>query len=115
MYMLSSLTLCDVVTNSGFSVSIHSNITAVYSSVLYTSANYSLICCGQEAIRSTMELTIPVNASKCIIGAPAAARFYLNASLIKFPSMKQEFIAVQAPKPCSFENFWQVVIEKKVY
>ena len=40
MYMSSSLTLYDVVTNSGFIVSIHSNITAVYSSVLYTSATF---------------------------------------------------------------------------
>ena len=38
--MSSSLTLYDVVTNSGFIVSIHSNITAVYSSVLYTSATF---------------------------------------------------------------------------
>ena len=45
MDMSSSLTLCDVVTQSvmwlrmWLSVSIHSNIKAVYSSVLYTTAN----------------------------------------------------------------------------
>ena len=39
---------------------------------------------------------------------------YINASLIKFADMKQEFIASIAPKPNSFENFWQMIIEKEV-
>ena len=39
---------------------------------------------------------------------------YINASLIKFDGIQQEFIASIAPKPNSFENFWQMIIEKKV-
>ena len=39
---------------------------------------------------------------------------YLNASLIKFSGVEQTFIATQAPKPNSFQNFWQMIIEKKV-
>ena len=39
---------------------------------------------------------------------------YVNASPIKFDDIKQEFIASIAPKPASFENFWQMVIEKRV-
>ena len=39
---------------------------------------------------------------------------YVNASLIKFSGVEQTFIATQAPKPNSFQNFWQMIIEKKV-
>ena len=39
---------------------------------------------------------------------------YVNASPIKFADIKQEFIASIAPKPVSFENFWQMIIEKRV-
>ena len=39
---------------------------------------------------------------------------YVNASPIKFDDIKQKFIASIAPKPVSFENFWQMIIEKKV-
>ena len=39
---------------------------------------------------------------------------YVNASSIKFDGIKQEFIASIAPKPASFENFWQMIIEKEV-
>ena len=39
---------------------------------------------------------------------------YVNASPIKFDDIKQEFIASIAPKPVSFENFWQMIIEKRV-
>ena len=39
---------------------------------------------------------------------------YINASLIKFRDLDQEFIATSAPKPNSFENFWQLVIDKNV-
>ena len=39
---------------------------------------------------------------------------YVNATLIRFKGVKQTFIATQAPKPNSFQNFWQMVLEKKV-
>ena len=39
---------------------------------------------------------------------------YINASPIRFEDIKQEFIASIAPKPISFQNFWQMIIEKKV-
>ena len=39
---------------------------------------------------------------------------YVNASLIKFADIEQDFIASNAPKPVSFENFWQMIIEKRV-
>ena len=39
---------------------------------------------------------------------------YVNASPIKFADIKQEFIASIAPKPVSFENFWQMIIERRV-
>ena len=46
------------------------------------------------------------------IGTPPVK--YVNASAIKFDDIKQEFIASIAPKPVSFENFWQMIIEKRV-
>ena len=45
-------------------------------------------------------------------GQPPAT--YINASLIKFNGFNQEFIAASAPRPNSFENFWQLVIDKNV-
>ena len=45
-------------------------------------------------------------------GQPPAS--YINASLIKFNGFDQEFIAASAPRPNSFENFWQMIIDKKV-
>ena len=39
---------------------------------------------------------------------------YVNASPIKFDDIKQDFIASIAPKPLSFENFWQMIIDKRV-
>ena len=39
---------------------------------------------------------------------------YINASPIFFPGQTQSFIATQAPKPNSFVNFWQMIVEKKV-
>ena len=39
---------------------------------------------------------------------------YINASPIRFAEIKQEFIASIAPKPVSFENFWEMIIEKRV-
>ena len=39
---------------------------------------------------------------------------YVNASRIKFPELKQTFIASQAPQPESFAHFWQMVMEEKV-
>ena len=39
---------------------------------------------------------------------------YINASPIIFEDLKQEFIASIAPKPVSFENFWQMIIERRV-
>ena len=38
----------------------------------------------------------------------------MNASPIKFPKCKQEFIASQAPKAASFNHFWQMIIQEKV-
>ena len=38
----------------------------------------------------------------------------MNASRIKFSGLEQTFIACQAPLPCSFAHFWQMVIEEKV-
>ena len=39
---------------------------------------------------------------------------YVNASRIKFPWIKQTFIACQAPQPESFAHFWQMVVEEEV-
>ena len=39
---------------------------------------------------------------------------YINASIIRFNDMKPDFIATQAPKLNTFENFWQMVLEKEV-
>ena len=39
---------------------------------------------------------------------------YINASPIRFEDIKEEFIASIAPKPVSFENFWQMIIERRV-
>ena len=44
-------------------------------------------------------------------GEPATS--YINASEITFPAFKQVFLATQGPKPNSFENFWQLIAEKK--
>ena len=38
----------------------------------------------------------------------------MNASPISFENIKQDFIASIAPRPVSFENFWQMIIEKRV-
>ena len=48
----------------------------------------------------------------CCSGDPRVS--YINASPVVFPGLKQSFIATQAPKTNSFENFWQMIIEKKV-
>ena len=50
--------------------------------------------------------------SKLHLGNPPVT--YINASPIRFEKIKQEFIASIAPKPASFENFWQMIIERKV-
>ena len=47
-----------------------------------------------------------------IIGTPPTT--YINASPIKFQDMRQQFIAAQAPKPNSFENFWQMILDREV-
>ena len=40
---------------------------------------------------------------------------YINASMITLSDCKQRFIATQAPKEeISFQNFWQMILEKKV-
>ena len=39
---------------------------------------------------------------------------YINASPISFPGLKQSFIATQTPMENSFDNFWQMVIERDV-
>ena len=40
---------------------------------------------------------------------------YINASEITFRTCKQTFIAAQAPKENTIENFWQMIIDKKVW
>ena len=45
-------------------------------------------------------------------GSPTT--IYINASEITFPGCRQAFIAAQAPKENTIENFWQMIIEKKV-
>ena len=40
---------------------------------------------------------------------------YINASEIQFSGIKQQFIATMAPKPNTVQNFWHMVIEKKVF
>ena len=47
-----------------------------------------------------------------LLGDPPVT--YINASQINFAGIKQEFIASIAPKPNSFENFWEMIIEKRV-
>ena len=47
-----------------------------------------------------------------MIGSPPTT--YVNASLIAFPGLKQSFLAVQSPRVNTFDNFWQMVVEKKV-
>ena len=39
---------------------------------------------------------------------------YINASMVHFKGMKQNYIATQAPRPNSFENFWRLVLERGV-
>ena len=39
---------------------------------------------------------------------------YINASMITFNGLKQQFVATMAPKPNTVQNFWQMIIEKKV-
>lgn len=39
---------------------------------------------------------------------------YVNASPVRFERHEQSFIATQAPKPNTFSNFWQLVMENKV-
>ena len=46
-------------------------------------------------------------------GKPATT--YINASEIQFSGIKQQFIATMAPKPNTVQNFWHMVIEKKVF
>ena len=38
----------------------------------------------------------------------------MNASRIAFPDCEQTFLAAQAPKPESFDQFWHMVIQEKV-
>ena len=47
------------------------------------------------------------------VGKPATT--FINASDIQFSGIKQQFIATMAPKPNTVQNFWQMVIEKKVF
>jgi len=51
-------------------------------------------------------------ATKIRTGVPPTT--YINASMIKFPHLDQTFIATQAPKPNSFQNFWQLIVERKI-
>ena len=39
---------------------------------------------------------------------------YINASEVHFKGVKQTYIATQAPRQDSFENFWRLVLEKGV-
>ena len=50
--------------------------------------------------------------SNCSTGTPPTT--YVNASIVHFKNMKPKFIATQAPKPNSYENFWQMVLELDV-
>ena len=34
--------------------------------------------------------------------------------MITFNGLKQQFVATMAPKPNTVQNFWQMIIEKKV-
>ena len=45
-------------------------------------------------------------------GKPATT--YINASEILFSGIKQQFIATMAPKPNTVQNFWQMIIDKKL-
>ena len=45
-------------------------------------------------------------------GKPATT--YINASEIQFSGIKQQFIATMAPKPNTVQNFWQMIIDKKL-
>lgn len=59
---------------------------------------------------------LPFNHNRVIlskaVGEPSTT--YINASKIIFFGIKQEFLAVQAPKTNSIENFWQLVIDNQV-
>ena len=37
----------------------------------------------------------------------------MNASRIVFPGVAQKFLAASAPKPVSYQHFWQMVIQEK--
>ena len=39
---------------------------------------------------------------------------FFNASVISFTDTNQQFLAAMVPNPNSIENFWQMIIEKKV-
>ena len=39
---------------------------------------------------------------------------FFNASVISFTNTNQQFLAAMVPNPNSIENFWQMIIEKKV-
>ena len=47
-----------------------------------------------------------------LTGNPATT--YINASWIQFAGTRQNFIAAQAPLPCSLENWWLLVGEAGV-
>ena len=40
---------------------------------------------------------------------------FFNASVISFTDTNQQFLAAMVPNPNSIENFWQMIIEKKVF
>ena len=46
------------------------------------------------------------------VGKPATT--FINASEIQLSGVKQQFIATMAPKPNTVQNFWQMVIQKKL-
>lgn len=50
--------------------------------------------------------------TKMATGSPTTN--YINASVIRFNNLEQTFIAAQAPKPNSFMNFWQMVLENEI-
>ena len=65
----------------------------------------NLVICKQNLSTNTCKLSY-------FSGDPPVT--YINASPIRFAEIKQEFIASIAPKPNSFENFWEMIIEKRV-
>ena len=67
-----------------------------------------------DSIKRLVNIKFKVDFRKLSFNPGVPPSDYMNASLIKFPGMRQQFIATQAPLQNIIPSFWQMVAEQNV-